>query len=259
MGLIKSIFRKFFPDQSPFFRFVFKVYSYKYWYPGQWKIDILKKYAQSKSDIFFVQIGSNNGVTGDPLFQLIKDFRWSGLLVEPVPYLFEELKENYKNIDADLSFENSAIASETGLLKFYRLKQTDQPGIPVWYDQLGSFRKEVILRQREVIPGFDDLLIEDNVHAITFDQLAGKHNLKNLNLIHIDTEGYDFEIIKLIPFERFEIDLIMYEHVHLTNEDYKDSIRILKDKGLILKRFHTDTIAIKKGLLGRLLNLNGNG
>ena len=51
-------------------------------------------------EFFFVQIGANDGrslggtpgVTDDPIFEYVHTYRWSGLLVEPIPYLFDRLR-----------------------------------------------------------------------------------------------------------------------------------------------------------------------
>ncbi|HVT37239.1 MAG TPA: FkbM family methyltransferase, partial [Nevskiaceae bacterium] len=37
--------------------------------------------------------------------------------------------------------------------------------------------------------------------------------------LHTDTEGHDYEIIKLIDFGRFRPSLLVYEHHHLTPPD----------------------------------------
>lgn len=252
LDIVKNAFRKLFPDNSPVFKFIFKIYRYKYWYPKICKFDLLKAYSSSRDYINFIQIGSNNGIIGDPLYPYIIKNKWTGVLVEPVPYLFEELKVNYLEVVGRLQFENSAIASESGQLTFYRLQKTEIPGMPIWYDQLGSFKKEVILRHKDVIPNFDELLLEDKVAAITFVQLLEKYDIQKLNLIHIDTEGYDFEILKLIPYASFEIEFIMFEHVHLISEEYKKALVLLKKNGYTSRRYNTDTIAIKKGLMSLL-------
>lgn len=66
------------------------------WYHNQWDFDILKEYASNTSNIKFIQIGSNDGMHGDPVCEYIKRDGWQGILVGPVPYLFEKLKKNYK-------------------------------------------------------------------------------------------------------------------------------------------------------------------
>ncbi|MDD1443967.1 FkbM family methyltransferase [Dolichospermum sp. ST_sed3] len=255
--MLKKIFKKLVPKNSFLFKAAFKVYDYKYWYPGKWQFDLLEAYATFKQHVTFIQVGSNNGITGDPIFPYITNYSWRGVLVEPVPYLFEELKNNYKSNAPNLIFENSAIADRNGQLKFYRLQKTDLPDMPIWYDQLGSFNKEVILRQKTVIPHFDDLLIEDIVNAITFETLLEKHTIEKTDLIHIDTEGYDFEILKLIPFYKLGVELIMFEHVHLSNTDYKSSLNMLAKNGFIYGRKNTDTIAVRKDIYSMLQKNKG--
>src|SRR4051812_3099016 len=47
-----------------------------------------------RDEVFFVQIGSNDGKRNDPIHDLaIGNESWNGLFVEPVPQLFEKLKE----------------------------------------------------------------------------------------------------------------------------------------------------------------------
>ena len=41
----------------------------------------------------FVQIGANDGVTGDPIRRFILEFGWSGVLVEPQLEIFEAAAE----------------------------------------------------------------------------------------------------------------------------------------------------------------------
>src|ERR1700692_184685 len=55
---------------------------------------------------FFVNIGANDGVAGDPLVDLIRHNGWcKGIFVEPVSFLFERLRKNYGSSDRFI-FEN---------------------------------------------------------------------------------------------------------------------------------------------------------
>lgn len=222
-------------------------------YPVFWNIDVLEKYAHQTDAITFVQIGSNNGINGDPLYKYIISKKWKGILVEPVHYLFNELVKNYQPYAENLIFENSAVSDKNGKLKFYRLKKSDNPDLPDWYEQLGSFRKDVVLKHRNAIPGFDDLLLEDEVNALTFQALLDKHDFSKVKVVHIDTEGYDFEVLKLIPFGNTNIELVMFEHKHLKYADYKAAIELLNRHGYVTKaKNHSDSIAIKPELMSKL-------
>ncbi len=71
--------------------------------PSLW-LDAL--FGEEKTSV--VQIGSNDGITGDPLHKLIvKHKKWTALFVEPVPLLVEKLKKNYNN-DSRFIFERES-------------------------------------------------------------------------------------------------------------------------------------------------------
>ncbi len=80
-----------------------------------------------------------------------------------------------------------------------------------------------------------------------------KYAIRNLNLLHIDTEGYDYEILKMIPFAEFDIDVIMFEHKHLSDSEYKKAIDLLHRNGYKTgRKDNADTIAVKKHILKSL-------
>src|SRR5262245_37291248 len=57
--------------------------------------NLLGKLKRNTSDIFFVEIGAMDGISFDPLYKHVVSNGWRGLLVEPLPDLFEQLKETY--------------------------------------------------------------------------------------------------------------------------------------------------------------------
>jgi hypothetical protein len=50
---------------------------------------------RKNANLFFLQIGANDGVFCDPLHDLVLRHNLSGLLVEPLRNLFERLRANY--------------------------------------------------------------------------------------------------------------------------------------------------------------------
>lgn len=220
--------------------------------------NVIEQYARINKHIKFIQVGSNDGITKDPLHEFIVNQNWEGILVEPVSYLFNKLKANYATNAGRLHFENGAIAAQNGEMNFYYLKESENPDIPWFYNQIGSFMEDIVMKHRELIPGFDDLLIKESVSTIKFCDLLDKYDFQDIDLIQIDTEGYDFEIIKLIPFSKLDVKIIMYEHKHLSISNYKKSISFLNKHGffvgaLAIDNLIKDTIAIKPAILNQLL------
>lgn len=184
----------------------------------------------TKGEFFFAQVGANDGKTGDPFYNIVKFFNWKGIMFEPVPYVFEKLKENYSD-NKNIILENSALTKSTDKLNFYYLKKDNNPNLPNWYDQIGSFNLEVLKKHKDSIEGFDNLLTHTEVPTTTFEEVIKKYKLKNIDFIFIDTEGYDYEIVKMVPFKKINPSLILFEHKHLDEKDLKECLKMLTELG----------------------------
>ncbi len=172
----------------------------------------------------------------------MRKYGWHGIVVEPVPYLFKRLKETYAG-QVGIAFENVAIGAEDGYKTFYRIKENAEPQNPYYYEYLGSFRKEVVLKHRYLIPHFDKYFMSEEIRCVSFTTLIDTHGVQKIDVLHIDTEGYDYEIIKTIPFERIRPHMILYEHSHLSATDKRACQVLLKEKGYRLRRMYKDTLA----------------
>lgn len=204
----------------------------------------MRNQSSRTSDFFFIQIGSNDGKTGDPIYDYIIRYRWKGILIEPVKYLFQKLKKTYKGMK-DLEFENVAIDKKTGYRWFYRVKRNNNPANPIWYDQLGSFNPIVVKKHRSLIPDFDKYFIREKIPCLSFADLLAKHKVKKVNILHIDTEGYDYEIIKLIPWGSIRVEAILYEQKHLSLHDAQACKRLLERNGYSFWQTEADVFAYK--------------
>lgn len=201
--------------------------------------NILYPLFHEKPNLFFIQIGSYDGVSGDPLYGYINRYRNSrGILVEPIEAHFKKLLNSYKN-HKTVIFENVAISDSEGIQSFYSL---DYKLLGEWYGRLGSLSPNSVLNRKWSIPNIEDYLVEQKVNCITFKTLLKKHDIKEFDLLHIDTEGHDYKIIKTIPFEEFKPKIILYEHKHLGDSKEK-CISFLENKGYSIISFKHDTLA----------------
>lgn len=207
---------------------------------GYW----IKRYLDSDSSNI-VQIGSNDGKTGDPVYDLLRqNTAWKALLVEPVPYLFKRLKANYKN-NPRFAFENVAI-NDGQVQTFYAIKPEASisiPELPHWYDQLGSFHKANILKPFK--GQLEPFIEEIELQGITLETLFSKHSLKTVDLLHIDTEGYDWNILSQLNLEKYAPILIIYEHKHMNKVERRQSIEFLSQDYFIFN-FGSDYLAIRQ-------------
>ena len=215
---------------------------------------ILESLSKAYSEITFLQIGSNDGISGDPLNFYINNYNWKGVLVEPIPFLFEQLKVNYTHRQDKLTFLNVAVGAEDKEeMVIYVFDEKFRGQIPDWYYQLGTFYKQVIYIHD--IPNVDDYIVEKKVPLRTIQTII-KNNLsgKNIELLHVDTEGYDFEILKTVNFSELLPKVILVEYIHLDVTNKKQMISLLKKNGYTIYRCNQDYIGIQNSVHKMFMN-----
>jgi FkbM family methyltransferase len=211
---------------------------------------ILRLFADAYPTAFFVEIGANDGDQHDHLRPILDANPWRGIMVEPVPYVFERLRANYGQ-RSGVALENAAIADRDGKLPFYHLSEAEDrlaAGLPRWYDGIGSFSQDAVLRHASLLPGLESRLTCIEVACLTFTSLCVKHRVDRIDLLIVDTEGYDHEILRNIDWSVHRPRLVVYEHYHLTGEQ-SDRLRAdlqrlgyeLKEEGFDTWCLHTAT------------------
>ena len=197
-----------------------------------WKRDParhIRKALAGRRDLVVVQIGSNDGALGDPIHDLLMaNPSWSALLVEPVPFLFKRLKQTYAG-RLRTTFAQVAIGEESGSATFYHLSEKAReamPDLPPWHDQLGSFNPDHIekLLGHRVAP----YIMRAPIQTMRLEDLFTSHGIEKLDLLHIDTEGYDWNILKQLDLSKWNPEVILFEHAHLspaTKEEARASLQ----------------------------------
>lgn len=247
-------------------------------YPRVHPVKLALQEVRRAGSFCVVQVGAFTGDTdSDPIFEMLQgDFDGRGLatrckivLIEPVREYFEKLRENYREVEG-VSFENVAIAEESGERDFYRLGVDPvECGYPAWLSQLGSLRAD---RMNELWRKYEndeklrqfylDNMTVEKVTCITFEELLQRHQIQELDLLQIDTEGYDYEILKTIDFGRVLPRYINYERV-LLQEDEPACRALVESAGYGLVDYGQDTFCVRKrwrhSAAQGLVNLIGTG
>jgi FkbM family methyltransferase len=208
---------------------------------------LVDAFAARYPNALFVEIGANDADHHDHLREHIHSRSWRGVMVEPVPFIFENLARRYGAMDG-IALENAAIAATDGELPFYHLAEAtpeDRERLPYWYHGTGSFSREQVLGHKKDIPDIEDRIVERKVTTMTFAALAEKHDLDDLDLLLTDTEGYDWEILKTIDLQRFRPRLAIYEHYHLSREDRAACIDHFRSAGYSVLEEGFDTFCLR--------------
>jgi FkbM family methyltransferase len=216
---------------------------------------ILRAFAEAHPRAVFIEIGANDGVQYSQLRPFIVSLPWSGVMVEPVPWLFSRLRDNYRENER-LGFENAAISEADGTVPFYYVPPAgdqESEADPIWTDAVGSLsraeveatldaaRKFAAQSPNIQLPDVSSRIERIDVASLTFESLCRKHGIERLDLLLIDAEGYDWEIIKRIDFERHRPRLLIFESLHFSAEERDQSTAHLEGLGyeLLYEGFDT--------------------
>ncbi len=202
---------------------------------------LVDKLTNNRPDFFFIQIGANDGLMDDPIQAYVKRFHWRGILVEPVRFYFDKLRTNYAG-ESQLIFENAAIAQTDATLKLFTLPPS--PDLPDWAHGCTSFNRENLLKHRSTIADVANRIEEVSVASMTFMSLLARHDVKHIDLLQIDVEGFDYEILKLINFAKIKPRLIQFEHFLLPLAAQRECYALLNGHGYELNTVGSNTIAL---------------
>lgn len=196
-----------------------------------------------KSDIFFVEIGANDGVRGDPIHRYVRDHGWSGIMIEPLPNVFDVLTENYSSYPA-VKLLNVAIGKTDGKQTIYTV-QID-PEEFSWASQFSSFRRDIVEPQARHIPDVASRIRESTIDSITFQTLIEKHaDGREVDVLQIDTEGFGLEILKMIDFNVIKPSMINFEVANMSREEKNEATRLLLEQGCRITMGNLDGIAYR--------------
>jgi FkbM family methyltransferase len=160
---------------------------------------------------YFIQIGAYDGVSNDEFGlkdKLFYEDSHTAILIEPVPDFFEKLVENYNVAKSKIFFENVAISDKKEIKKI----------------QLNG-------QDTSFVRSFDKDTISIDVICETFTHLISKYNIKKIDALVIDVEGYELVLIKSILETKIPIEIIRYEFVHLNGDDKEKLDMILIENG----------------------------
>ena len=175
--------------------------------------EVMNRYnRQKKSKLNFLQIGAMDGIKHDDLHNYIVNNDWSGVLVEPLPDMFQRLLDNYAHQPSTkLKFENSAIAKTNGTTEIYRipLEKIQSGEVPDWADGCTTLLPDNHMEdlRQHMVPVV--------VNTITIESLLQKYNM-HFDFVQVDTEGFDYEIFLQLLKSGLTADIYKIEVAHVT-------------------------------------------
>ncbi len=193
-----------------------------------------------KYNFSFVQIGANDGISFDNLFDFVVARNSSGIVVEPVHEYFVELVKNYENYPNIIKV-NKAIHPIEKKIIINKIASDKIFKYPDWVKGIASI--DSLHHLKTGIASED--IVKEEVDADTLMNVL-KDNLVDFSIdyFQVDAEGFDYEILKQIDFNICKPTIIKFEFVNLTSQKRQKLKLFLKKQNYYLFDDVCDTIAL---------------
>lgn len=155
------------------------------------------------SNGFYVEVGAADGVQWSNTLMLERRCGWRGLLIEPTRFQYDLCRRvrGARNI-----VENAALAAEPGRLSVARVglasivADTDA-NVKNLDAHIGFHRGD----------SFDAAATREETEAVTFGELARRHDIRRVDFFSMDVEGFELEALKGIDFGFTHVELFVIE------------------------------------------------
>jgi FkbM family methyltransferase len=179
-----------------------------------------------------VQVGANDGKSGDPLYNLIQQGRLQGLLVEPQESPFVALRKRYHAI-AGLRFEQAAIVDQDGPVTMQTTEDRTTLGTLLPDRNIMRLRSE----WKEV-----------SVPGMTMRTLLDRHGITAFDVLQIDTEGYDYRVLKQVELSKNKVKVVNMEFYCLPVVERLAAMNQLDEAGFAWFFDGMDLLAVRRDL-----------
>jgi FkbM family methyltransferase len=191
-----------------------------------------------------IQVGSNDGVSNDPLYESILRHKRKSFLVEPIDYLAAKLRLLHEKNSFVIICE-FAIHPSSNAVDFFHLPKDAQRQMgdlwKPWFDQIGSFSKQHLIKHSSTIEPF---IQKTSISCKTLNQLIIDNKVSSVSILHIDAEGFDLEVLGSMNLDKVRPHMIMLEHKHLNLGPLFLLIKDMKRRGYVAYVYHDDILFV---------------
>ncbi len=188
---------------------------------------------KGKANGFYIEAGANDGLLQNNTMFLEKYKGWKGVLIEPFPELIDRCQRNRSKENI---FVKAALVSDEFV----------SPEIPIIFtptcDGLMSVINDAYGKQRveDTNIGLAQC-VQTRVYATSLNKIFKHHNIKRVDVMILDVEGYEVEALKGIDFSKCYIEYLLIEQLEEKGiaeliSPYYDFVEKLSEHDYLYKR-----------------------
>ena len=175
---------------------------------------------------FFIECGANDGISQSNTYFLEKKYGWNGLLIEPIPKLFEKCKITRSN---DNYYENCALVDNNYSEKYVEINYCNLMSVLNLQNNndLSYNIDQHVKSGNRFLEKNDELKNKTiKVPASTLQSILDKYKITEIDIFSLDVEGFESFVIDGIDFNKTKINYLLVEC-----RDFDNLWNKLYDKG----------------------------
>ena len=189
---------------------------------------------------YLIKIGAFDGVTNDPI-NFSRCHGWTGVLLEPIPWIFERLAQHYPPDDG-WDIRRAAMGYTSGEGEIYYIEESlaVSAGLPNWTSQTASLKDT---HHTNIFGDKADGLVKKMVvPLLTWEQVLV--DSPDITFLHVDTEGLDAGLLLDFPWGSVrDPQHVYFEHIHSPQADLDRLDDLLRSRGYVIHRESYDVYA----------------
>ena len=169
-------------------------------------LDTFKRELNVKEPIVVIDVGSHKG---EYISSLIQNFLIEKIYsFEPNIEIFKILEKNFKN-NHKIIINNCGISQKEGFINFYKNIESSSSTINKLNEESKYFKKKYFLLNFLNLKKISEKI---KIKVIRLENYLEKEKIKKIQILKIDTEGYEYQVLKSLGERIKNIKLIHFEH-----------------------------------------------
>ncbi len=192
--------------------------------------------------VHYVQVGANDGVLDDPVYDAGRTADWAGLLIEPSPYYFQKLQALHAE-NPQLICLNIGISDNPGTMTLHQLSAEAEGKYDVWAAGCASMdRGRLEEALRDAGPLDDGDIVSNDVPVERLDHVLAKQRFSQIDLLVIDVEGHEQAVLDSFDLGQMKPRMIVLES-NSGRESEAQFVGALKSAGYAVHKIAEDLVA----------------